>query len=288
MLNELRRYCVESVPKNLLMAAGIAAAVGAMSSSAAAAPLNPFTINPSALTVLNPINGGGSGGYGTGPISADRLDGNYSERLIVTGPGTFHTDAFMGFTGMDLNGNPVPGFGAGGTGLAQGNGYLLYALFSSDGTFTTSGSTTTFNSTVGTADLYVDPLGPLTTFNANPPTGAGFPNIAGNSDDKLLAHATLLIGQGVANAAIAHSGSFGLIFNPFTLTALGNSYFTGPVPFYMQAELNGVFDPFDVTGVTVASGSGNAFFDPVPEPASLTLLGLGLVGVARRRFAKKA
>jgi len=280
----------------------VAAGVGLLlaPATASATVYADFTVDPT----LTPLTTGDQ-------FVADQINGRYQEDLKVltfdpgTGLGTFTTDAYwfaQGFSKNDGASPVTPGVAGG-----YGTNYSLYAVFSSDGNFKIDADGKQhFNGTSGTVSVYYDDNADTDWALPADPAAAGAAgqvSLTNSSDDKLLAYSTSLVrANGNANPSDPNdaNGDFALVYNPFNLTgvdpfglvggaAVGADFFVQPVPFYIQVILQGVFDNFNPTAagtVFTTGGVADAAFEPVPEPATLTLLGLGLLGssaAARRR-----
>lgn len=224
------------------------------------------------------IEEGGIPGSLTNQFIADQINGNYTEKVMFTGPNTFATRAVFDVGAFFDNGAVVAPTQLNGF----GTGYKLYSTFDVTGTFNTSGTVTTFTGVTGEINLFADPAS-----NTGKTLGATAlsPTIFVNNADDYSLGSSVVLSQGESrfdSASIAN-GDFELIFTDFVLTGPpggGDAFFIAPRPFYSVVDINGNFTQFPIVVGTTATttGSANAFF-LVPEPGSLALIGLALAAM---------
>lgn len=271
---------MNSVFKKTLLAVAAGASLMSVTGTAMSAAVFPdFTVNASAY--------GGSSSF-----TADKITGNYSEVITFDGLGNFaisikwNAGQFVANDGNDPLANS--GFG-GGANTGLNNTYAMYGLFQSSGTVTAIDATHfTFNvGSGGSLGVFIDKNGD-TTFAA-PATGNLAYTLASNGDDVSIATGLGVSGSGTLNTSCSggiNCGSFGQT-TTFELTDDGKLFFTAPAPFYQFSLQSGQLNSFEVTGTQTINGSMDVIF-AVPEPTTLALLGLSLVGIGATAGRRKA
>ena len=155
----------------LLMSAGFASA----------AILPDFTVTPG---IYAPSQGA---------FVADKITGNYVERVTFNGGGTFDVSIKWNAGQFVADDGTSPLSGGGGSGTGLGNNYNMYAFFQGNGTF--AGGVFTLGS--GSLNLYIDPnMNTKFTAAAAQSSTMFWGVTSGGGDDVLLASGSGIAGSG--------------------------------------------------------------------------------------------
>lgn len=215
-------------------------------------------------------------------VTADKINGGYVERITFDGNGNFEADAFATFGQFFLGSNSLN------SGL--NNTYSLYATFDASGTAGSEGNVEYFSGNSGSFQLYLD-----TNNDTMLSDDEDVNSIVGNGEDILLGSSSAL-GENLGTSSTVQGQTvtaFDFNFLDFDLTDEGDQYFISPMPFSVTVKVNGDFDSFEQTGTQITRGDVSAQFEnaggvtEVPEPSTIAVMALGLLGLgaARRRKA---
>ena len=270
-----------SMYKNL-QAAGVVAVL-ALGFSSHASAVAVFTVDPNGAF-------GATGGPHPGPFQANFITGN-SSTLVALNAGhvTAAGSGWVNFSSFVDNGSNVLGTVSGLNNNWQMWAEFSYTLALTSGTYAATNST--YNVTGLHVNFWVDPsIATATTFTQATAGGAAA-TVTHGADSFQFANADLLVG--VANINSLGGTGFNSTNTFALLNPQGTTLFTAPVPFY-----NFQFDEFNNTsqGVTVVADShitinqtsGGVDFNRIPEPATLALLGIGLLGIGASTRRRKA
>jgi len=270
--------------KTSLLSAAAAVALGAFAASASADPIT-FTWDPGAVAA------------GAGMVTANNLTiADYANASITDSTGAFQETGVLEITNYALN-----GVNQHNANVQLGGTYNMFFTFDAMGSGSFGpGGTFTGNITSLSFNMLIDPGADDSISNAggNGPHTLTDPS----SNDVLLATGTETNGP-TPNQVNINSGNIPgatstATFDP-TATAIADGFFVSPTAaaylslviedsFINTSQEESVTGNGTITSIDIHGGGGNADFT-VPEPATMSIFGAGLValGFAKRRQAKK-
>jgi hypothetical protein len=270
---------MNNVFKKVALAAVISASAFALPAMAAATPT--FSVNTGIIDALPGVT-----------FNANFINGAASSILQVIGGNQIIGHGYTQFTSFSDVGGPL-----GPLATHLGFGYSLWAEYSFVTTLATgpyAGPNSSYNINSLTFNLFGEKLGNGdSAFTVANNANAGSASVAHSADTLLFGSGTVFSGTSTINNQLGTSLNASMLF---ALTPNGSSFFYAPNPFYDLAfssftNTSQGFVPSPAGIVAINNASGGADFNNrTPEPGSLALLGLGLVGLvaARRRQAAKA